>query len=304
MLKRSLLLLMTLLSLTLYTSCGGEEPANIEDEMFDETADTDAQPVLEIDPETLEAIITSIPTPVEMNVMIRASGAEYYGEILHPASDVDQYTTGYKKALNLGVYGADLGYLNIYEKTGTSIDYLKSIKDLSDELRIGQFFDFAKLQELAADSENSDSLIYVSTRNFNNMNRALREDKRGKVSVLIITGTFVEGLNIASQIVKNAPNDQIVEKIGEQKLTVSDLLLILELYEGDEEMAELIADFKELKSEMDNVEIVITMGDPIATEVDGRLVIEETSTSEVIISQETLNRIIEKTETIRKKIIS
>jgi hypothetical protein len=303
MLKRSMMLMVCTLSVAMYTSCSGEEPVNIDEDMF-EVTDTDVTPMLDVPPEVLEEIITAIPTPVEMNVMIRASGAEYYGEILHPAADVEQYTTSYKKALNLGIYGADLGYLNIYEKTGTSIDYLKSIKDLSDDLRIGEFFDFAKLQELAADSENSDSLIIVSTKNFNKMNRHLREDKRGKVSVLIIVGTFVEGLNIAGQIVKNNPNDEIVEKIGEQKLTVSDLLTILQLYGEDPEMGDLIADFEDLKLEMDDVEILITVGERVATEVDGRLVFEDSSTSEILLTDETLSRIIAKTEAIRQKIIS
>lgn len=287
-----------------FTACGGDEPANVVDEMYEEPEGDTTYVELEISEETLEQIIHSIPTPVEMNVLIRASGASYYGDVLHKTSNYDKYTTSYKKALNLGVYGADLGYLNIYEKTGTSIDYLKTIKDLSDDLHVGQFFDFETLQRLAASSDDSDSLIIVSTKNFNKMNKYLRDQKRGKISVLLITGTFIEGLNIASQLVKNNPNDQIREKIGEQKLTVNDLLLILEVYKKDPEMADLIADVRSLKEEMDQVEIVTTVGEPIAKEVDGALVIEQTETSEIKMSDELLTRIIEKTESIRKKIIS
>lgn len=304
MIKNYLLLFLLAGTVLGVSSCGGDEVTTTDDSMYVESEDDTAYAELEISEETLEQIIHSIPTPVEMNVLIRSSGASYYGDVLHPTSHYDTYTTSYKKALNLGIYGADLGYLNIYEKTGTSIDYLKTIKDLSDDLHVGQFFDFNTLQRLAASSDNSDSLIIVSTMNFNKMNKYLREQKRGKVSVLIITGTFVEGLNIASQIVKNNPNEEIAEKIGEQKLTVNDLLLILKVYEKDPQMSDLIADIQSLKEEMDKVEIITIAGEPIAKEVDGALVIEQTETSEVQMSDELLGRIIEKTESIRKKIIS
>lgn len=292
------------IALTAMTACGGEEPANVEEEMFETTPEDEGQETLAISEETLEQIIHSIPSPVEMNVLIRASGAEYRGDVLHNTNGSDNYTTSYKKALNLGIYGADLGYLNIYQKTGSSIDYLKTIKDLSDDLKVGEFFDFETMQRLAGSTEDADSLIIVSTRNFNKMNQHLREKNRGKLSVLILTGTFVEGLNIANNIVEQNNHPDLRERIGEQKLTVNDLLLILKVYEGDEQMESLIADFEDLKKEMDNVEIVTTIGEPIAKEVDGVLVIEETSTSEVKITDEMLARIKEKTEKIRNKIIS
>ncbi|MCK7541648.1 MAG: hypothetical protein MZV63_67570 [Marinilabiliales bacterium] len=48
--------------------------------------------------------------------------------ILLPHSGADKLSTNFGKAIMLGIYGADLGYLNMYGKTGNSIDVLTTIK--------------------------------------------------------------------------------------------------------------------------------------------------------------------------------
>lgn len=284
------------------TSCGDEEVQNFNDTIMDDIETPDDVPG--IAEETLEEVIHAIPSPIEMTSLIKASNAEYTAGVLNDPANLDKYTTSHKRAMNLGVYGADLGYLNLYGKTGTSLEYLKVIKQLSEDLRVGQFFDFQKLKELSSGSDNMDSLITISTRNFSQMNRYLRQEKRGKISVLIVTGTFIEGLNIAGQIVKSNPIEPIKERIGEQKVTVEELLTILRVYESDETFAALIADFEALKKEMEAVEIVIIPGEPHMEEVDGVLTLVSQDESQVTITDETLQRIVTKIEEIRNNIIS
>ena len=72
-----------------------------------------------------------------------ASEAKYNGSLLNQSDNLPKYNNNYKKALNLGVYGTDLGYTNIYGQNQDGIKYISSIKSLADELNIGQFFDIA-----------------------------------------------------------------------------------------------------------------------------------------------------------------
>jgi len=281
------------------SSCGGEEPIIFEDE----TVDADTLNIPDIDDSVLDEIIHGIPSPVEMTDMIKASGAGYSADVINTVEAAENYTTSHKKALNLGVYGADLGYLNMYGKTGTSLEYLKTIKQLSDDLNVGQFFNFEQLKVLAQNENNLDSLLYLTTLNFSKMNRYLREQKRGKYSVLIVTGTFIEGLSIATQVMQNNPNDQIRERIGEQKLTVKQVIEILKVYKSDPMIADLLVDFEALYKEMEAVTITITPGETVMAEVDGVLTFVQNDESNVEMSDETLQKIIENTAQIRNKII-
>ena len=112
------------------------------------------------------------------------------------------YTTDQEKALSIGVYSGDLGYINIYEKSYLTVNYLTTIKGLADDINIGQFFDFATIKRMASNNDKMDSLIYLSTINFNKMDEFLRSQKRSNLSILMVTGTWTEGLYIATQVFK------------------------------------------------------------------------------------------------------
>ena len=140
--------------------------------------------------------------------------------------------TDFKQALNLGIYGCDLGYLNMYEKTGSIISSMQAIKKLADQLRIGHFFDFNTIKRLATNNENIDSLMYISVSSFNNMDEYLRDNNRSDISSLLVTGMWIEGMYLACQVVKENANDQLRERIGDSKIVLSDLLLILKNYKS------------------------------------------------------------------------
>src|SRR5690606_14108032 len=103
-----------------------------------------------------------IPSPVEMSALLRAIGVEFQGDILNHTANADKYTTVYKQAINLGIYGADLGYINMYEKTGSSLNYLNAVKTVADQIKVGQFFDFTTLKRLSNNKKNVDSLTYIT----------------------------------------------------------------------------------------------------------------------------------------------
>jgi len=259
---------------------------------------------MQISKETMENIIQSVSSPIEMAALIKSTNVPFSQRLLSSTEYVDEYNTNYRKALALGIFGADLGYLNIYEKTGTAITHLSAIKTLSDGLKIGQFFDFSVLKRLASSSNNLDSLIFISINSFNRMDEYLRENNRTNVSTLIVTGVWIEGLYLATQIQKEHPNKELAERIGEQKLFMNDMILLLSLFKADKKFQGLIKDIEELKALYKDVTISYEVGEPEMVEKDGRLVIVQNETSIVKITDAQLNEIIEKTEIIRNKIVN
>lgn len=260
--------------------------------------------VLEISEEVMQDIVQNISSPVEMAALVKSLNAEFSGKYLAPTDNVDELTTSFQQAFQLGVYAADLGYLNIYNKTNSVLEYITAIKTLADAVRVGQFFDFTTLKRLAQSNQNLDSLMYISVHSFNQMDKYLRTDKRSDLSTLMVTGVWIEGLYLATQVAKADPHPQLAERIGEQKIIMADLMLILENYSSDKQFANLIKELNILREEFNDVTITIEKGEPEAIEEDGMLVIVQNDVSVVNISDERLKSIIAKTEDIRNKLIS
>tara|TARA_B100000809_G_scaffold264708_1_gene321272 strand:+ start:807 stop:1721 length:915 start_codon:yes stop_codon:yes gene_type:complete len=302
--KNTFIAFSVFLLLFLLFSCGSDtEDSEINDLLADfEYADSLQKQVV-VSEEIINEMIHSIPPPIEMTSLIISSGAIFDQQLLNDPGKINNYESALLKAINLGIYGTELGYLNIYKKTMLSIDYISAVRTLSKDLKVDQFFDFHTLKRLAASSDNVDSLINISTQGFSRMDAYLREQNRTKTSVMIVTGTFVESLFLATQITYKTPNDQLIERIGEQKISLNNMILMLEVYKKDSELNKLISYFKDLKIIYDEVEIITTYGDPITKEVNGMLVIEDQSTSEVKMNDETLLKIIEKIKELRTKII-
>lgn len=259
---------------------------------------------LEISEEVMQDIVQNVSSPVEMAALVKGLNAGYSVNYLAPTNNVDALTTSFQQSLQLGVFAADLGYLNMYNKTNAVLDYITAIKTLADAIRVGQFFDFSTLKRLAQSTQNLDSLMYISVHSFNQMDKYLRTDKRSDLSTLIITGVWIEGLYLATQVAKTTPHPDLAERIGEQKIIMADLMLILDNFKKDKQFASLIEDLNSLKAEFNDVTITIQKGEPEAIEEDGMLIIIQNDISIVNISDERLNSIIAKTEEIRNKLIN
>ncbi len=265
---------------------------------------SEAKAELEVSDETMESIVENVSSPIEMAALIKALGVPFSKKYLATTDYVDEYVTSSKRAFCLGIFGADMGYLNMYEKTASVIDYLSAIKTLADGINVGQYFDFPTLKRLATNSQNIDSLMYISVHSFNQMDKYLRENKRGNLSSLMIAGVWVEGLYLATQVALESNSEQLAERIGEQKSILTQLMIILNNYKSDKYISDLIVDFNEIKTLFDNVEITIERGEPEAIEENGMLVIVQNEKSIVNISSETLTDITKKTEEIRNKLIN
>ncbi|MGE4288151.1 MAG: hypothetical protein AB7E36_05640 [Salinivirgaceae bacterium] len=286
------------------SACSGNSNKKISDDIeIPEEIFGDDKPLL-ISQEAMEDIIDNISSPVEMAALLKSTGVPFSQKLLASTDRIDKLNTNFKQALNLGVYGCDLGYLNMYEKTGSVINNMTAIKSLANELRIGQFFDFNTIKRLATNNENLDSLMYISVSSFNNMDEYLRQSNRGNISSLIVTGMWVEGMYLATQVAKGAPEKEIVERIADQKLVLNDLILILKNYKSDANFADLVKEIERIKKAYDGVRITYEMGEPEAKEVDGMLIIVQNDKQHIDISDETLANIIAVIEDVRNNIIS
>ncbi|HEY0739847.1 MAG TPA: hypothetical protein VGD40_00245 [Chryseosolibacter sp.] len=286
----------------LSTSCGS---GNKEAE-FVAGLDTAQSVGPTIDAQVIGQILQGIPAPLEISVLLKESGKKYNGAFLNSPDNLSKYNSNYKRALNLGIYGTDLGYTNIYEQNQDGIKYMGSISELANGLNIGQFFEGETIARLATNSKNLDSLLLITTQNFNSINQFLQTQDRANLSVLLLTGGWVEALHILCEVAKSNPtNKELQETIGEQKIILENIMLLLSFYkESDPNMASLLTDMEELKKSYDKVNITYTYKESTFEVVDGVMVIKDNSTSTIDITPKDVEDISSITKNIRSKIIS
>lgn len=257
-----------------------------------------------ISDEAISGILNSIPSPLEISSMIKETGGAYQKSLLNKADKSGDYNSSFKQAVNLGIYSTDLGYINIYNQNTDALSYLSSVKDLADGLNIGHFFDMATIRRLASNSSNIDSLLRITTDNFEKINHFLQENKRAEQSILILSGGWIEALNISCQVYKMNPTPALKEKIGEQKIILDQLLLLLSNYPNDPNAVKMSKDFKRLNEVFNKIEIINVYKEPTMKEVNGMLVIVDESESTINVKEENIQDITRITEEIRNNLIS
>ena len=215
----------------------------------------------------IEEVVYNIPSPTEIPYLLQNTGAEFNESLINARTKVDQYATRTDKAaLNLGVYAADIGYLSSYDKTQEAIDYLNSAKTLADNMGVIGTFDADVLKQLEANISNKDSLTKILDATMKKTEDFLKDDNRTKLSALVITGSFIEGLYISTGLVKSYPKDlkesernivltDLMRVILQQKKSVSELLKMLSSTEQTESVTPIVADLKSLETAYTNLNI-------------------------------------------------
>jgi hypothetical protein len=255
--------------------------------------------------EAIEEISKNITSPVEIANLLQVLAVPYSPDYLASSIDANKQPTAFDKALTLGILGADLGYLNMYEKTGSSIDILSSIRKLAEGIRVGQFFDFETIKRLSLNKSNLDSLLLLSIDSYTKIDKYLRDNERGQFSSLMIIGVWIEGQYLATQVVKEYPDPILKDRIGEQKIILNDLIMLANPYcNRDSEFGSLCQDLQVIKEKYRDIRITYTLGEPKSVEVDGGLKVEQTETSVVEMTDAQLAEIIEITKIIRNKLIT
>ncbi len=253
---------------------------------------------------SINAIVEGFTSTVEMAAMIRESHIEFSKDYLLETSIADNYETNIKKALGLGLLSADLGYLNIYKKTGQMVDYLVAINNLAGDLRVSQFFDFQTLKKLVTQGDNMDSLLFLTVSSFHQIENYFTQSNRSYLTVLSVTGVWIETQYLLTQVAKDNPDKNFQDKIGSQKDLLNQLVEIIKVYKGHPQFDYILEQMQKLQKAYDDVKIEVVQGESKVEFVDGSYIIYPAEETVVTISPETLQNIITTTEEVRNAIVN
>ena len=293
-LPKNLTRLSTIAFITVLFSCGGG------DKQVDESASDafdEAQSELK---EQIEEVLYEIPPPSEIPYLLEATGADFNESLINDESKVDGYkTTERVSSLNLGVYATDMGYLSSYNKTQEAMNYLNTSKALADHLGITGAFDVELLKRFEDNLGSKDSLSAIIDESMTKTDEYLKNDSRNKIAAMVLTGSFIEGLYISTELVSTYPHDlpeetrnliliPLVRVILDQEKPLGDLIKLMESIDSDGSVSSLIEDLKDLQSSFEKLNI--------------NEQIRENRT-DLVLNDETLAEITAKVGEIRKDII-
>ena len=284
----------SLIGIGLLTSCSGgngEEKKAIDKEVLDPNSSLNTN---------FDGKIFSIPSPVQTALLIKQTKLPFNGELLNPIDKADGYTTEHKQALNLGIYGTDLGYSALYEQKSISLKYLSVVEKLTGELGLEGAFDKTFMKRFEKNMNNQDSVMMVVGDAFRKADNFLKNNNRKATSALILTGGWIESLYYACVLNKEKRNEKIIERIGEQQQTLNTIIEILKEYNKGGSNDELISDLEDLKFYFDKVSINYEFVEPKTDEKTKTTTLRHNIT--VKIDTDILNQINEKVNNIREKI--
>ncbi len=293
----------------LLVSCGGGEKPKTDDsktddstaESTDDSSETGEKPTL--NHAEIVKTMNSIPNPVELSHLLKKSQAVYKRTDLAGTDYINDYTTRCKQALVLGIYGADLGYANIFGKTQDVNTYLSGIQKLSQELGIEKHFDYDMIRSLSANADSLDKLLQVTNTNFEKVTIDLSEHKQEHLSVLLLTGGWLEAAYLTSLVYKEKGTEELKKALAEQKIVLHEIKALITYYKIKPCFSDLEDDFNTLEEFYSKVKVVTEEKGTRLVEKDGQLVYEGLSEQHIEATDEDMAHIVSQIASIRQKVI-
>ena len=202
----------------------------------------------------VQKMLSSLPSQTETLDMLTAAGAKYNSKNLNPIENVSKYSSVKARALNLGVYGIDLGVTSLFDQSQESIVYLRCTNKLATGLGISGAFGDDMTSRIDANSGNKDSMLAIVSQSFRSADNYLQDNGQPGVSTLMVAGGWIEGLYISTQIAKATNNEAIINRVGLEKTNLDVLISLLDSYKAENQGTDdIITSLKDLKKVFDGI---------------------------------------------------
>jgi hypothetical protein len=202
-------------------------------------------------------------TPTEITSMFNRLGIPYEKSALNSITNHDLYTSNSKAAINLGIFGVDFGYIKMFSFSQQMIDYVITIKDMSNKLGIPDQYLMEPLKRVEKDLSSPDTILAMLNKSYTDIETHLRKEGRESTAGLMLMGGWVEALYLTTQLlydpVKSDP--EVIEKIAQQKYTLTSLLSFMKNYYDDPVVVYYTKKLIFLKRYFDKFDIYFKKGD-------------------------------------------
>ncbi len=300
--------LLTLLvaSILILSACQKDDKKRDRTEDTEEvvTVDTiDTQLVKDL--KSVKEMFYSMPSPLEVAMILKQAGKDYNPELLNPVDKTSEYVSTKNMALNLGIYTTDLSYASLYDQTQTTIDYINASKKMAEGLGILNAIDQKTIERLEANLNNRDVILDIVSESILNSSSFFQENDRQAVSTIILIGGWVEGLYIATNLIKDNPsqddieNNELISRVADQKLAINTIMKLIEKNEDDENLKAVKEEISKLKSIYDEIKITSSKVVPVKDTVNQVTTLK--SETEISMTPDIYNKLKQQVDVIRNQ---
>ena len=235
-----ILLPVLILSVTGLLSCKNQK-------VSDDQKKIDIQEIEELTKE-IEEIMYPIPTSVEVIKMLTELEVGYMVGVSNPTDNVTNYGTSKSKAINLGVYGADLSYATLYNMNQDVINYLDAIRVLASDLNMSQLYSQELYDKIKDNFDNKDQLVNILSEAFNSTFSFMNENDQQSQALMVVAGAWVEGMYITTHISESVFHvEGIVSVLLEQKKSFELFIDLATKHTDDPAIKEMLDMFEPMK---------------------------------------------------------
>jgi hypothetical protein len=222
---KQLSILICFISLFVFARCGDKSGDDTTEITESETTSSHA-----IDGKQISAqnVFNSIPARAEIIRLIGESKIEYNADLLNNPEVAQKYSLENSRALNLGVYGADLSVAGAFDQTQESMLFLKCVNILAKNLGVSSAFDQRMSERMEAHKENRDSTLEIIAESFRKADEYLKENGRPGTSSLILAGSWIEGIYVSCKIAADIKSENIIKTILSQEESLKHLINMME----------------------------------------------------------------------------
>lgn len=200
--------------------------------------------------DSIEANVYPLPTSAQVIKMLTELEVGYNPGNANPVANVKKYFSSNKRAINLGVYGADLSYATLYNVNQEVINFLDAIRSLANELNMSKIYDEKLYDSIRVNFDKRDKLVKILTTAFNDTYSYLSENDQQAQALLVVGGAWVEGMYLTTNVTEAAYNVAGIAKVLlEQQNSFNTYLEITQPYLSDP----AVGDFVKLLDPIKNV---------------------------------------------------
>jgi uncharacterized membrane-anchored protein YhcB (DUF1043 family) len=182
-----------------------------------------------------------LPTSAEVIKMLTQLEVGYIIGITNPVENSKKYFSSTTRAINLGVYGADLSYVTLYNIQQEVINFLNAIRSLSNELNMSKIYNEELYTKIKQNFDNRDELVKILTNAFNDTYSYLSENDQQPLALLVVGGAWVEGMYLTTHVSEAAYQVAGISKVLlEQKKSFELYLEITKPYTTDPSVGDFV----------------------------------------------------------------
>lgn len=189
----------------------------------------------------IESNVYPLPTSAEVIKMLTELEVGFIIGISNPVANTKKYFSSTKRAINLGVYGADLSYASLYNMQQEVINCMSAIRSLANELNMSKIYDENLYEQIRQNFDNRDKLVGILTNAFNETYVYLSENDQQPLALLVVGGAWVEGMYLTTHVSEAAYQVAGISSVLlEQKKSFDLYLEITEPYINDPSVSDFV----------------------------------------------------------------